>query len=163
MPLILELVLVFLRIGLFGFGGGFAILPFIQTEMVSRGWLSLEEFSSIAAIAQMTPGPLGINTATYVGYKVSGLLGSTAATLSIVALPFVISLLVGRFYVKYSENKTAQKILLGIRPVTIALILIAGISFLTLTLFDGKAALANLNYTALILFILALAISLRFK
>ncbi len=121
----LQLFLTFLKIGLFCFGGGYAMLSLIQDEVVDHhGWLTMQEFSDIVAVSQMTPGPIGINTATYVGFASSGgnILGSVMATLALILPSVVLMIIVSRFVIKYRENQTLQWIFRTIRPVVVGLI-----------------------------------------
>lgn len=97
----LELALVFLKIGLASYGGGWTIVGIIKTEVLSRGWLSEAAFSDLVAIAQITPGPVALNTATMAGFRVHGFFGALVATLSVVAAPVVLSLLVTGLAKKY--------------------------------------------------------------
>ena len=113
--LILQLFGVFFVIGLFTFGGGYAMLSFIQTQVVvAHGWLSESAFTDIVAISQMTPGPVGINCATYVGYEVlhqagashlAGILGSLSATFAVILPSFIIVLAIVKFYTKFTNSR----------------------------------------------------------
>ena len=106
--LLLKLFYTFFKIGLFGFGGGYAMISMIQGEVVTRyEWLSSSDFTDIIAISQMTPGPIGINSATYVGYTAmvnagyshaAGILGSTVATFSVVLPSFILMIFISRFF-----------------------------------------------------------------
>lgn len=96
LQLCLEMMFVFAMIGLFCFGGGYGILPFIQGEVIGRGWMEIQEFINIIAVSESTPGPLGINVATYVGFKMGGLLGATSATVGLMLPAFFLVLLVTR-------------------------------------------------------------------
>ena len=130
--LYLELFLTFFQIGLFGFGGGYAMLSMIQGEVVtSHGWLSPAEFTDIVAISQMTPGPIGINSATYVGYTAAinagyspiwGILGSVTATFAVVLPSFLIILAIALFFHQFKEYEAVENIFKGIRPAVVALI-----------------------------------------
>lgn len=103
--LILQLFGTFFLIGMFTFGGGYAVISLIQSEIVNgRGWISESTFTDIAAISQMTPGPVGLNCSTYVGYEVGGVLGSAVASVAIVLPSFFIMLLIVRFYFKFHLN-----------------------------------------------------------
>lgn len=151
LTLLLQMTLTFLKIGAFSFGGGYAILPVIRHEVVSlHHWLTDREFLNILSISQVTPGPVAINTSTYVGYKMAGLVGSAAATLAVVAVCFTLSvLLAGRLY-PYREHRLIQGVFRALRPIVIALILSAAVSTgLTVkwdwrSLLIGSAALAML-------------------
>ncbi|HOO42090.1 MAG TPA: chromate transporter [Bacteroidales bacterium] len=121
----LQLFLTFLKIGLFCFGGGYAMLSLIQDEVVGHhGWLTMQEFSDIVAVSQMTPGPIAINTATYVGYTSSGgnVLGSVMATMALIIPSVVLMILVSRVIIKFKNNMTVQGIFRAIRPVVVGLI-----------------------------------------
>lgn len=128
----LSLFLTFLQIGLFGFGGGYGMLSLIQSETVVRhAWLTSAEFTNIVAISQMTPGPIGINSATYCGYtavrnagygELMGVLGSATAMLALVLPSFIIMVLVCRMFMKYIHSQTVQSVLSGLRPAVVGLI-----------------------------------------
>lgn len=119
----LQLFLSFFKIGLFGFGGGYAIISLIQHEITKYGWMTPAEFTDIIAISQMTPGPIGINSATYVGYTASGsILGAIVATFAITLPSFIIMLLICRFFVKMHNNQLLIYALGGLRFVVIGLI-----------------------------------------
>lgn len=130
--LFLQIFWVFFVIGIFTFGGGYAMLSLIQTQVVTaHSWLTESAFTDIVAISQMTPGPIGINCATYVGYEVVhgaggshliGILGSLTATFAIVLPSFLIVLMIVRFYTKFKGNKLFEGVLSWIRPAAIGLI-----------------------------------------
>jgi len=126
----LELFLTFFKIGIFGFGGGYAMLSLIQSEVVvSHGWITSSEFADIVAISQMTPGPISINCATYIGYTASGgsVLGSFLATLGVCA-PSLLFMLVGSvFYAKLNGNPYIKSVMRSMRPVVIGLIAAAAL------------------------------------
>jgi chromate transporter len=111
----------FFEIGLFGFGGGYAMIPLIQTHLERRGWMSLHEFLDLIAIAEVTPGPIAINSATFVGFKVFGLLGSLVATTAVILPSLIIGLLIGRFF-KNGNGDAQQNILKFLKPAVIGLI-----------------------------------------
>lgn len=119
----IQLFIAFFKIGLFGFGGGYAIISLIQNEINRYGWLSSSEFTDIIAISQMTPGPIGINSATYVGYTASGtILGAIVATFAIVLPSFIIMIGLVKFFFILHGNKYMSFVFLGLRPVVIGLI-----------------------------------------
>ena len=120
----LQLFWVYIKIGLFGFGGGYAMLSLIQHEVVEKhAWLSDSEFTDIIAISQMTPGPIGINSATYIGYQASGnVLGSVIATFAVCLPSFILMFFVSRFLVKNKENRWVGAIFSGLRPAVVGLI-----------------------------------------
>ena len=126
MKLLVKLYLAFLKIGTFSFGGGYAMLPFIQKEIVEKNnWISSTEFTDIIGISQMTPGPVAINSATFVGYKISGVIGSIVATLGVITTSFILVVIINRILDKFKEFKMVQAALLGMKPALIALIIYA--------------------------------------
>ena len=169
----LQLFLVFSKIGIVGFGGGYAMLSLIQDDVVNKhGWLSSAEFTDIVAVSQMTPGPLGINMATYVGYTSvvnagysTGLamLGSLLATLSILWLPFILMIVVSRFLLKHKESPIIKSIFAGLRPTIVGLVAAAALVLMNAENF-GAPRTALLQYVvSLILFALAFISVYRFK
>ena len=125
---IIQLLYVFFKIGLLGFGGGYAMLSMIQFECVEHfAWLTPQEFSDIIAISQMTPGPISINTSTYVGYTVAGFLGALVATLSLCLPSVLLMFLVIRFLMKRQDNHYIKSIFSGLKPVLAGLILAAAL------------------------------------
>lgn len=127
--MIWQLFLTFARIGLFTFGGGYAMLPLIQREVIDRfKWLSETDFLDIIATAEMTPGPISINTATFVGYKMAGFWGSVFATLGVILPSFITITLLTVLLNKLKDNKTAQDGLKGMHPAVTAMIITAAFS-----------------------------------
>ncbi len=120
----LQLFYTFFKIGLFGFGGGYAMLSMIQGEVVTRyGWLSPQEFTDIVAISQMTPGPIGINSATYVGFTATGSVwGSVVATFAVVLPSFLLMLTISKFFLKYQKHPSVEAIFGGLRPAVVGLL-----------------------------------------
>lgn len=127
--ILISLFLVFAKIGLIGFGGGYAILTIIQQELTQRGWIGQQEFADIAAISQITPGPIAVNAATYVGYRIAGFWGSLAATVGVSLPSFVLVILAAHFILKFKESRIVEACMKGIRPVTVAFIASAAIFF----------------------------------
>lgn len=153
----LELFLSFLEVGLFSIGGGYAAIPIIQSQVVEKyAWLSLNEFTDLITIAEMTPGPIAVNSATFVGMKIAGILGAIISTLAVI-LPslFIVSLL-AHLYFKYRNIDFMQKILGTLRPVIVALIASAGLSILI----NAVYAESKINFVTLSLFIVCF-ISIR--
>jgi len=129
MPIIIKIFLSFLKIGAFSFGGGYAMLPLIQREIVnSHNWITYKEFIDIIGISQMTPGPIAINSATFVGFKVSGILGSISATLGVVTFSFILVSIANHYIVKFKESYILKAALTGMRPALIGLIISVFIS-----------------------------------
>ena len=129
----LQLFYTFFKIGLFGFGGGYAMLSMIQGEVVTRyGWLTAQEFTDIVAISQMTPGPIALNSASYVGYTVTGnIWGSLLATFAVSLPSLTIMLLITKFYMKLHNNRYVQDAMHGMLPMVVAMILAATLLLLT--------------------------------
>ena len=128
--LYLQLFLSFFKIGLFGFGGGLAILSLIQHEVEAHAWMSQQEFVDIVAISQVTPGPIGINCATYVGYKMAGMSGAVLATLGIVLPSFAILYFISMFLERFLEYKVIAAACMGIKAGVGLLVLDAGLTML---------------------------------
>ncbi len=120
----LQLFYTFFKIGLFGFGGGYAMLSMIQGEVVTRyGWLTAQEFTDIVAISQMTPGPIGINSATYVGFTVTGSVwGSVICTFAVVLPSFILMLTISKFFLKYQKHPVVEAVFKGLRPAVVGLL-----------------------------------------
>lgn len=124
----LNLFFVFFKVGLFSFGGGYAILPLMQHEVVDvNKWISFKEFMDIVAVSQITPGPISINLATHVGYRIGGTLGSTIATTSVVLPSIIIISLIVIFLKRFSKLPVVQRIFKSLRVTIVGLILAAGI------------------------------------
>lgn len=152
----LQLLWSFFQIGLFGIGGGYAAMPLIQNQVVTQHqWLTMEEFVDVVTISQMTPGPIAINSATFVGIRVAGYGGALVATLGCVLPSFIIVLILAKIYCKYRELSVMQGILSGLRPAVVALIASAGLAILVMS-FWGSApvsySLGNLDGKAVLIF-----------
>ena len=132
MCIYLQLFLTFFKIGLFTFGGGASMIPIIQQEVISLGWLTEEQLLQYIAIAESTPGPIAINMATFIGSTQGGILGSLCATLGVVLPSFIIILLIAMLFKKFAEYKGVQTVLKSIRPIVVGMIIAAG-SYLLLT------------------------------
>lgn len=122
----------FLKIGIFGFGGGYAILALIENEVVDTyAWMSTAEFTDIVAISQATPGPIAINCATYVGYTATdSILGSAIATFAVCLPSLILASLAARFIYKFRDNKYVDAAFKGLRPAVVGLILAAGLTLI---------------------------------
>lgn len=119
----LQLFYSYLKIGFFGFGGGYAMLSLIQNEVVvQNAWMSNAEFADIVAVSQMTPGPIAINSATYVGYTVAGFWGAVVATISVCLPALTLMILITRFFLSLRRNRYVKGIIAGMRPVVIGMI-----------------------------------------
>ncbi len=150
-----ELFLSFVKVGALSFGGGYAALPLIQEEIVqNRAWLSPAEFSDLITISQMTPGPIAINSASFVGMKMAGVLGGFLATLGSITVPCLVVFSLAYIYRKYQEFHFMQDLLSGIKPVVVALIANAAIDMVLAACWPE----GNLNPLNVVLFNLALLI-----
>lgn len=142
MTLLWELFYTFFKIGLFTFGGGYAMLPLIQDEVVRHGWLSMHELVDFVAVAESTPGPFAVNVATYVGAETAGVLGACMATLGVVLPSFVIILIVAKCYARFKSSRIVSGALYGLRAAVVGLIAGALWTMLPTVLFGGTPTLA---------------------
>ncbi len=133
-----HLFLIFFRIGLFSFGGGYAMLPLIFQSVQDFGIMSAGEFSRLVALSQVTPGPIAVNAATYVGYQYTGFFGAAVATFGVALPSFILVLIVMHFLKKFEESKAMNAVLSGIRPATVGLIGSAVIFLAETSIFNGS-------------------------
>ena len=162
----LQLFLSFLQIGLFSFGGGYAAMPLIQEQIVdTHGWLSMSEFTDLITISQMTPGPIAINSATFVGIKIAGLAGAAVATAGCIFPSCVIVTLLAKIYLKYRNVKTFQSVLDSLRPAVVAMIAAAGVSILTSAFWQNadKIILAETDWSMVLIFLICLILLIKAK
>ena len=162
----LQLFLSFLQIGLFSFGGGYAAMPLIQEQIVdTHGWLSMSEFTDLITISQMTPGPIAINSATFVGIKIAGLAGAAVATAGCILPSCVIVTLLAKIYLKYRNVKTFQSVLDSLRPAVVAMIAAAGVSILTSAFWKNadKIILAETDWSMALIFLICLVLLIKVK
>ncbi len=139
---LLNLFLSFFKTGAFSFGGGYAMIPLLQSELVDKfAWVSAAEFTDIVTISQMTPGPSAINAATFVGYRVGGVLGGAVATLGVVMPSFIIMSVIYMLVRKYQNSNDLNGVIDGVKPIVIALIISAGVSTAIPVGFDIRAIL----------------------
>lgn len=167
----LQLFLSFLQIGAFSFGGGYAAMPLIQNQVVQlHPWLSQSEFTDLITISQMTPGPIAVNSATFVGTRIAGVPGALAATIGCVLPSCILVTILAKIYLKYRSLSLLQGILKSLRPAVIAMIAAAGVSILV-TAFWGNdisslhldTILSSTNIRAVGIFLLSLILLARFK
>lgn len=157
----LQLFYEFFIIGLFTFGGGYAMIPLIQDVVVKNEWLTIEEFYNFIGICESTPGPIAVNMATYVGSTQGGILGSVCATLGVVLPSFIIILLIAAVLNKLTSNKYFKNFIKGVRPVIVSLILFAGIKLLIKCIgIDIHTLKVSFSYISLIIFGLIIGIYL---
>lgn len=155
MDILLDLFITFFKIGLFTFGGGYAMIPLIQQEVLAHGWLDESMILNMIGISESTPGPIAINMSTFIGSSQAGFLGAVVATIGVVLPSFIIILLVATIFIKVLKNKHVAGALSGVKPVIVGLILASGINILLKTIFEnfsisGTSPLV-LDYKALII------------
>ena len=155
----LQLFISYLKIGFFGFGGGYAMLSLIQNEVVvQNAWMTNAEFTDIVAISQMTPGPIAINSATYVGYTVAGFWGSVVATVSVCLPALTLMILITRFFLLLRDNRYVKGLIAGMRPVVIGMI---GAAALLLMFPSSKEGASFIDGWSWVLFIGAMVASYK--
>lgn len=161
----LQLFLSFLQIGALSFGGGYASMPLIEAQIVtSHGWLTMTEFSDLVTIAEMTPGPIAVNAATFVGTKVAGVLGALVATAGCILPACVLVMLIARLYLKYRNLTVLQSVLGSLRPAVVAMIASAGLTILMNAFWGGRTVvLANTNYVMVAIFLLSFVLLRKTK
>ena len=162
MEILLQLFLSFAKVGLFCIGGGYASMPLIQNEVVDgHHWITMHEFVDIFTISQMTPGPIGINAATFVGAKIAGIMGAIAATAGFVFPSVIIMLLMAYLYFKYGDVGIIRGVLIGLRPAVVALIASAGVGIMTLAFWDKAdlpISLAETNIRGVVIFLISMGL-----
>ena len=137
----LQLFLAFLQIGAFSFGGGYAAMPLIQAQVIDRyGWLSMADFTDLVTIAEMTPGPIAINAATFVGNQMAGIPGALCATLGVILPSCLFVSILAYLYNRYRNLSIMKGVLGTLRPAVVAMILSAGLSILLSCIFEGGLA-----------------------
>ena len=154
---LLELFWSFLQVGLFSIGGGYAAMPLIQAQVVeTHPWLTMREFTDLITIAEMTPGPIAINSATFVGIRIAGLPGAVIATFGCILPSLLIVSVLAKVYYKYKGAKALDTVLSCLRPAVVALIAGAGLSILVTVLFGESAwSLQNVDWIGAALFLAA--------
>lgn len=152
----IQLFISFLQIGAFSFGGGYAAMPLIQSQIVNvHHWLDFKDFTDLITISQMTPGPIAINSATFVGNKIAGIPGAIAATIGCILPSCILVTIITYFYLKYRHLRLLQNILNYLRPAVVALIATAGVTIITSALFGSETTviLSNFHINQLIIFL----------
>lgn len=160
MKIFTLLYLIFLKIGIFAFGGGYAVIPLIQKYIVeNHAWLNMRELLDLISISQMTPGPIAVNSATFVGQKIEGILGSIIATSGIVTPQFILMMFLGYFlFTKQKKFKILDWILNGIKAGVVSLIFITAIELFQTSLFPSGFGLSKISYAAAIPFVISLVL-----
>ena len=155
----LQLFISYLKIGFFGFGGGYAMLSLIQNEIVEqRGWITVSQFADIVAVSQMTPGPIAINSATYIGYTIGGFWGSVVATIAVCLPALTVMLALTKFFLKLKDNRYVHGVISGMRPVVVGMIAAAAL----LLIFPEQSADSSfIDHWSWILFVATLYASYK--
>ncbi|MCR5044394.1 MAG: chromate transporter [Bacteroidaceae bacterium] len=161
----LELFYVFSKIGIFNFGGGYAMLSLIQDEVVNKHhWMTINEFTDIVAISQSTPGPIGINCATYTGYTAvihagypawAAVLGAVLASLSVIWLPFILMVTISKYLIKHHDSKTVTSVFSALRPVIVGLIAAAALMLMSKENFGSPSESPFVFVLSIIIFLFA--------
>jgi len=145
----LELFLTFFKIGIMSFGGGYVMIPLIQSELASHKWMESAKFYDLIAISEVTPGSISINSATYIGYQIAGILGSLAATIGVAMPSLIIILIASKFLVSYYDDRMLKSAFDGLRPVISGLIIAAAFFVAQTSIFCKDLSGQNLLYMAL--------------
>lgn len=155
----LKLFLSFLQIGAFSFGGGYAAMPLIQNQVIDiHRWLTMNEFSDLVTISQMTPGPIAVNAATFVGNKVGGVIGAVVATLGCIMPACILVTMIARLYLKYRNLEVLQSVLKALRPAVVALIGTAGLSIIMSAFFPTSS---NIYLPMVMIFVICLYLLIK--
>lgn len=163
----LRLFWAFFQIGLFSFGGGYAAVPLIQSQIVeANGWMEMSQFADLITIAEMTPGPIAVNCATFVGQQMAGLPGAVMCTLGCVMPSLIIVLTLSWLYMRFRNLRTVQGVLTGLRPAIVAMIASAGLSLLVLALFNSTLSdivLSDFRLVEVVIFLVSLVLLRKYK
>ncbi len=164
--ILLQLLWAFIQVGAFSFGGGYAALPLIEEQVVrANQWLSAQEFTDIITISQMTPGPIAINSASFVGIRMGGIAGTVVATFGCILPSLVIVLLLSYFFFKYKNLRLVQGVVKGLRPGVVALIAASGYGLMANALWGSKTSFSidMVDWFAVALFAVALFVLRKWK
>ena len=146
----LKIYIEFFKIGLFSIGGGLATLPFLQQIVRKYGWITSQELLNMIAISESTPGPIGINMATFVGYKTTGILGGIIATIGIVTPSIIIIIIIAHYFTKFSEKHIVKSSFYGIRPAVAGIIGAAGFEIAKISIFNINKYIESKNILQII-------------
>jgi len=156
--ILLELFWTFFKIGAFTFGGGYAMLPMIQSEVMAHGWMTATELVNFIAVSESTPGPFAVNVSTYVGAETAGLAGAFAATLGVVLPSFAVILAVAKGFEKFSSSTVVRGCMSGLRPAVVGLIAAAAVSVGQTVFFPAGVSLAALTSLSCVISIAIFAV-----
>jgi len=162
--LFLQMFWSFFQVGLFSVGGGYAGIPLVQNQVVTiHNWITMQEFTDLITIAEMTPGPLAINSATFVGLRMAGVLGGIVCSFAVICPALIIVSILYFLYAKYKELPMLQSVLACLRAIVAALVGNAAWSIFVTAIFNGKLAVSNLQISQAILFVVAFVAIKKFK
>ena len=162
----IQLFVSFLQIGLFSVGGGYAAIPLVQSLIVERqGWITMTEFTNLITIAEMTPGQIAVNSATFVGIKIAGIPGALAATFGCILPSCIIVTVIAKLYLKYRSMEVLQGVLGSLRPAVVAMIAAAGISILISAFWGSRnlIALAGTKWSLVVIFVVCMILLRKVK
>ena len=160
----LKLFISFLKIGAFSFGGGYAAMPLIESEVVNtHHWLSAAEFGDLITISQMTPGPIAINSATFVGIRIAGIFGAMAATFGCILPALILVTVVARLYTKYKKLSMLQSILAVLRPAVVAMIAISGVKILMQAFGLDMLTIKSIRLHMIVIFFVCMVLLIKYN
>ncbi len=163
---LLELFWVFIKIGLFTVGGGYAMIPLIQQEILDRNWLTLEGIIDIIAISEMTPGPFAVNAATFIGIQTYGIPGALAATAGVIFPSFILVILIANYFTRFKDHPVVQALLSGLRPAVIGLIAAAAFLIGKNAFYhpiDAETFLQGIQWRSILIFVPAVFAIIKYK
>ena len=166
MPLLLQLFLTFMKIGVVSFGGGYAMIPLLSDEVIAHGWLTDGELMNFIAVSESTPGPIAINMATFIGASQGGILGALFATLGVVLPSFIIILIIASVVKGLMQFAGVKAFLKGVRPVVVGLIIATAITILLTVLFSLETVydlVVVFDWKALVIFLCVAIIHIVYK
>ena len=160
----LKLFISFLKIGAFSFGGGYAAMPLIESEVVNTNhWLSTAEFGDLITISQMTPGPIAINSATFVGIRIAGVFGAMAATLGCILPALILVTVIAWLYMKYKKMSMLQSVLAVLRPAVVAMIAISGVKILMQAFGLDMMTIKSIRLHMIVIFCVCMVLLIKYN
>lgn len=157
-----SLFFTFLKIGLFTIGGGYAMIPMINDEVIAKGWISEADLTNFLAISESTPGPFAINMATFIGFEKAGFFGAFCATLGIILPSIVIIMIISKIISKFLNNKYVNYAMQGVRPVVVGLIFAVVVSLIYAAFLPNGFDIKNISFASIIIFAISIVL-LSFK